>query len=119
MVAARTQGFGLVELLVALTILGAGILAVAGTALVAARRLRASELQQEAVLAAAGVLDSVAFAGPPVVAGTRRAGALEIDWVSRPAGAGADQLFVRVSIGSNEVLRFATVVAANPIETDP
>ena len=112
-------GVGLVELLVALTILGVGILAVAGTALVAARRLRAAELQQEAVLTAAGIMDSIAFAGPPVTAGASSYGPLDFSWAGVPAGSGTEYVTIHVGTRAGELLRFSTAIAGAPPAAEP
>jgi prepilin-type N-terminal cleavage/methylation domain-containing protein len=54
-----TRGFTLVEVLVALLVLEVGILAAAGTLLVAARTLRRSEAEARAVNVVESVLDSL------------------------------------------------------------
>ena len=113
------RGVGLVELLVALTILAVGILGVASTALVAARRLRAAELRQEAVLTAAGIVDSITFAGTPVTAGTVRIGPLDFSWAGEAAGAGAEHVTIHVGNGAGELLRFSTIVTAGPPAAEP
>ena len=115
----HARGVGLVELLVALTILAVGVLGVASTALVAARRLRAAELRQEAVLTAAGIADSITFAGTPVAAGAVRIGPLDFSWAGQAAGAGAEHVTIRVASGAAELLRFNTVVTAAPPAAQP
>ena len=116
--APQRSGFGLVELLVALTILGAGILAVAGTALVAAHRLRSAELQQEAVLVAAGILDSLVFAGPPVTPAARQVGRLGVSWDAAGAGIGVERVTVYVRDGTTLLLHLAAIVAAPPVDPE-
>ena len=75
----RRGAFSLVEVIVALTLLSVGLLAVAASAAMAATVLRQSELAEEAAFAASQVLDSLAVAAAPVSARQSR-GPLELEW---------------------------------------
>jgi len=79
MVAARRAGFSLVEVIVALTLLGIGVLSVAGTALLATRFVRDSELHEEIVGAASSLLDSLS-AAPDTGRGLVTAGRYDLAW---------------------------------------
>lgn len=68
---ARSTGFGLVELIVALTILSVALLGLAGAAAVAQRSFMSTEALEQATDAAAMVLDSLIREEAPVT-GERR-----------------------------------------------
>lgn len=59
----RRSGFGLVEVIVAMTLLGIGVLSVAGSAAYATRMLRIAEAREQATRIAEILLDSLAFSG--------------------------------------------------------
>ncbi|MEX2610850.1 MAG: hypothetical protein WEA24_12955 [Gemmatimonadota bacterium] len=77
-------GFGVVEALVALTVLSAGILAVTGVAAVAARHLGEAEDERRAARLAVRVADSLVLVPEPAP-GIRAAGALVARWTLQPA----------------------------------
>jgi prepilin-type N-terminal cleavage/methylation domain-containing protein len=85
------SGFGLVEVIVAITLIGIGVMSVAGSAAFANRTLQNAEDQEAAAQLAANVLDSLSYA-VPVIAGTRADGRLTARWT--PTGADS----VRVDI---------------------
>lgn len=84
---ARHSGFGLVELVVALTILSVALLGLAGAAAVAHRSFMGAEALDQATDAAAMVLDSLMREDAPV-AGERRTGRALLRWSVRVDSAG-------------------------------
>ncbi|MGD8287098.1 MAG: prepilin-type N-terminal cleavage/methylation domain-containing protein [Gemmatimonadota bacterium] len=60
-----SRGFTLIEVVVALLLLEVGVLAAAGTLQVASRTLAEAERVQRAVVAAGGILDSLARVAAP------------------------------------------------------
>jgi prepilin-type N-terminal cleavage/methylation domain-containing protein len=72
-------GFGLIEVLVALTLLGIVMLGVAGSTLLAARLLGEAEATEQSALAALHVMDSLVQEASPAN-GERVAGRLAIRW---------------------------------------
>ena len=77
--AARSPGFGLIELIVALTILSIGLLGLTGVAAVAHRSLISAGALEEAAAAASTVIDSLMAVADPV-AGERRMGRAVARW---------------------------------------
>ena len=75
----KRAGFTIVEVIVALTLLSIGLLAVASSAGSAALLLRRSELQEEAAFVAAQVLDSLAVTADPA-SGVQTRGAFQLEW---------------------------------------
>lgn len=82
------RGFTLVEVVVALVVLGAGVLGVVGGALLAARALREAEAVEGAVELAGSVLDSLVQL-PAVGAGERDVGRYRASWAPREGRGGA------------------------------
>lgn len=78
----RSEGFGLVELVVGLTILSVALLGLAGAAAVAHRSFIGAEALEQATDAAAMVLDSLMREETPVD-GERRHGSAVVRWVVR------------------------------------
>ncbi|HSJ30455.1 MAG TPA: prepilin-type N-terminal cleavage/methylation domain-containing protein [Longimicrobiales bacterium] len=78
----RPAGFGLVEVIVALTILSIGLLALTGAAAVAQRSFIGARALQEGTDAAAAVLDSL-MREPAPVDGARRVGRVDAQWAIR------------------------------------
>jgi prepilin-type N-terminal cleavage/methylation domain-containing protein len=76
---AAAQGFGLVELIVALTLLSVGLLALTGAVAVAQRSFAAAEAVEEGTSVAALVLDSLMSETMPVP-GERRRGRMMARW---------------------------------------
>ena len=106
-------GFTLVEVIVALTLLSIGLLAVAGSAGMAALLMRESELQEGAAFAASQVLDSLMVADHPVSARQQR-GPFELEWtVTRLDRAVSVVLLVSVT-GSTKPAQQFTVTALRP-----
>lgn len=78
----RPAGFGLVEVIVALTILSIGLLALTGAAAVAQRSFIGARALQEGTDAAAAVLDSL-MREPSPANGARRVGRADTQWAIR------------------------------------
>ena len=76
-------GFGLVEVIVALTILSIGILALTGAASVAQRSFSDARALQEGTDAAAAVIDSL-MREPSPIDGARRIGRAAAQWTIQP-----------------------------------
>ncbi len=74
-------GHSLAELIVAITLLAAGLVGVGATSTLATRRGSFALRQQEAVFAAAAVLDSLVLA-PDATAGLREHGGWRIRWTA-------------------------------------
>jgi Tfp pilus assembly protein PilV len=72
-------GFGIVEVIVALTLLSVGMLGVAASAIMASRLLRAGEASERDALAALEVIDSLVLAENPT-GGARQAGQRYLAW---------------------------------------
>jgi prepilin-type N-terminal cleavage/methylation domain-containing protein len=98
--AALPGGFGLVELIVALTVLSIGLLALAGTAVVAQRAFTSAAATERAVMAAAAVIDSLLYEAEPA-AGTRVLDGTRVRWaVSRTGDLVRVETRVDVTAGS-------------------
>jgi prepilin-type N-terminal cleavage/methylation domain-containing protein len=96
----HAAGFGLVELIVALTILSIGMLALTGAASVAQRSFIGARALQEGTDAAAAVLDSL-MREPSPVAGTRRVGRADAQWsIGQDSVATSIFLTIRVNDGA-------------------
>lgn len=78
----RNGGFGLVELIVALTILSFGLLALTGAAAVAQRSFLGAQAMEDGTNTAALVIDSL-MREPAPVAGERQEGRTRTQWVVR------------------------------------
>ena len=92
-------GFALAEVVVALVILTMGLLALAGSAVVAARTLAAAAELEDAVAVAEGVADSLlsmGYAGPD-------SARLDVGWVRWSAGPTGD-VTVEVANGGRRVV---------------
>lgn len=98
----RGTGFGLVELVVALTILSIGLLALTGTAAVTQRSLMGARAMQEGTDAAALVLDSLMRVAAPTD-GSRIFGRTNAEWsVQDDSVATRIHLTVSVADGARE-----------------
>ena len=75
----HVAGFGLVEVIVALTILSIGMLALTGAAAVAQRSFIGARALQEGTDAAAAVIDSL-MREPAPANGTRQIGRVDAQW---------------------------------------
>ena len=96
----RPAGFGLVEVIVALTILSIGMLALTGAASVAQRSFIGARALQEGTDAAAVVLDSL-MREPSPLPGTRRVGRADAQWsIGQDSVAMTIRLTIRVSDGA-------------------
>jgi len=105
-------GFGVVEALVALTVLSAGILAVTGVAAVAARHLGEAEDERRAARLAVRVADSLALVPEPAP-GIRAVDALVARWTLSPAGRGT-RLRLEVGRPGASLHVFETLLAPPP-----
>jgi hypothetical protein len=78
----RQAGFGMVELVVAMTLLAVGVLGLAAAAALASRSLNSSAASDRATRAVAAVLDSLVHVGVPS-AGERTADGVTVRWVTQ------------------------------------
>ena len=79
------RGFGLIELVVALTILAIGVLGLAAAALMAQRAFMTADALQRAAVAATVVLDSLMQQTDPV-SGERTIDNVTVRWTARATG---------------------------------
>jgi prepilin-type N-terminal cleavage/methylation domain-containing protein len=94
------HGFGLVELLVALTVLAVALVGLAGTAVYAHRSFVTAEAIEDGAAAAAAVLDSLVRVPAPVDS-ARRDGRVTLRWTITPDSSGADiRLAVDIADGA-------------------
>ena len=97
-----SSGFGLVELIVALTILSVGLLALTGAAAVAQRSFNSAQALEEGADVAAIVLDSL-MREPIPAAGERTVGRTKAQWsVRTDSMAVSIHLSATVTIGARE-----------------
>jgi prepilin-type N-terminal cleavage/methylation domain-containing protein len=87
-------GFSLVELVVALTLLSVGLIALAGSAAVAQRAFAGAAAMELSLRAAAEVVDSL-FHVPAPSAGSRTIGHVDVTWIVT-SGGGVHRVFVRI-----------------------
>ena len=85
------EGFSLVEIIVALTLLSVAMLGIAGSGLLATRLLAQAELHRTATTRAVSILDSLVM-NDIVGSGRVRVAAYDIEW-----SAATDNAVVRVS----------------------
>lgn len=98
----HSSGFGLVELLVALTILSFGLLALTGAAAVAQRSFIGAQAMEDGTSAAALVLDSL-MREPAPVAGERQDGRTIARWlVQQDSVATVINVTITVSDGARQ-----------------
>ncbi|MGH7468701.1 MAG: type IV pilus modification PilV family protein [Longimicrobiales bacterium] len=90
------RGFGLVEVVVALTLVGVALLGVAGSALLAGTLLRQAEASERGAMEALQVIDSLAQTSTPS-SGERSTDRFHISWRVSPDSSGLQQLDVAVS----------------------
>lgn len=104
------RGFSLVEVIVALTLLSVGLLAVAGTAGLAATLARDAEMQEEGAFIASQIIDSLAVASAPA-SGRQQRGPFQLEWTVTPTER-ALTIGVRVAVvgGANAPQRFSAAV---------
>lgn len=93
--AAGRSGFTLVEVIVAIVVLGVGVLGVAATASLAARVLRQAEADEGAATAAAALLDSLLSRGVPA-AGERVDGPYRLRWTTTASDTAAAEVRLTV-----------------------
>lgn len=107
MVSGARRGFSLVELLVALTVFGAGVLGIAAAAMLASGVLRRAAAEQDATRYAALLLDSIATAST-IASGMTEAAGLRAVWTADADDTGLLLVEVRVSAPHlGEPVRFA------------
>jgi prepilin-type N-terminal cleavage/methylation domain-containing protein len=106
--AGARRGFALVELLVALAILGVGLLGVVGTLLAARRALTSSEHLHVATQTAAGIADSLLAVRAP------GAGMLATEWGRIRWSAEPDGIGVRAEDGDGAPLLEWWIPAESP-----
>lgn len=98
----RRSGFGLVELIVALTILSFGLLALTGAAAVAQRSFISAQAMEDGTSMAALVIDSL-MRVPAPVAGERQEGRTRARWlVQEDSAASVIDVTVTVSDGARQ-----------------
>ena len=76
----RRSGFGLIELIVSLTILAVGVLGLAAAAVLAQRSFTAAETTERAARVAGALLDSLAAEASPT-SGMRAARGMTVRWL--------------------------------------
>jgi prepilin-type N-terminal cleavage/methylation domain-containing protein len=103
----KRHGFGLVEVIVALTLVGVALLGVAGSALTAAALLRQAEASEQGALQALQLIDSLALIQLPT-SGAQQFDRFDISWLVRPDSTGLQHIDVEVAYGDGRALRHAS-----------
>ena len=100
----KQPAFALIEVIVALTLLGLALLGVTGSALLAARVLREAEATERGALQALQIIDSLSQL-PNAQNGARQAGRLQLVWQISQDTSGVTLLDVTVSQRDGRDLR--------------
>ena len=103
----RQRGFGLVEVVVALTLLGIALLGMAGTAALAGRMMREAQADELASLEAMQVLDSLVQERPPV-SGRRQVGPVLLVWTVSTDSAGLSTIDLALRYPNGSAIRAAS-----------
>ena len=103
----RRYGFGLIEVVVALTLLSVALLGIAGTAVLAARMMGAAQADENASLEAMQVLDSLAQLRPPGP-GRRQVGSVLLVWTVSTNSAGLSTIDLALRYPNGSALRSAS-----------
>ena len=109
-------GFGLIEVLVALTLLGVALLGVAASSLFAARLLRRADDSERGALEALQILDSLAQETAPA-AGARSTGRVRLAWQLRPDSHALRVLEVSVTYVDGAAHNTSTYRLLQPVES--
>ncbi|HEX6693564.1 MAG TPA: type II secretion system protein [Longimicrobiales bacterium] len=104
------RGFGLVEVVVAMTLLGIGVLSIAAGAAFASRIVSIAETEESAARLAAAVLDSLAVL-PSWTDGAVDAGRLHARWEGGSAGRDAR---IAISVGADSSMVFTYFTTTPP-----
>ncbi len=107
------RGFALIEVVVALTLLGVALLGVTGSTVLAARVLRQAEATERSALEALQIIDSLSQVRT-ASAGERRIGRLHVTWQVDRDTAGLVLLEVAVAYPDGSALRTANYRLAHP-----
>ena len=100
------RGFGLIEVVVALTLLSVALLGIAGTATLAARMIREAQGDEQATLEAMQVLDSLMQLDTPRT-GQRQAGRVALAWTVSTDSAGLSTIDLALRYPNGSALRAA------------
>ena len=100
-------GFGLIEVVVALTLLSVGLLGIAATATLGARMMREGQADEAAAVEALQVLDSLTQLRQPA-AGQRQAGRISLTWTVTTDSAGLSTIDLTVRYPNGSGLRSST-----------
>ena len=106
------SGFGLVELVVALTIVAVGVLGLAATALTAQRAFMTADALQRATAAATMTLDSL-LRHPEPAPGQRVLNNVTLRWTVSGAGRELSVIDMSVELFDGNVLRTITLQATH------
>lgn len=98
------HGFGLIELIIALTILAVGVLGLAAAAVTAHRAFLTADALQRAGTAAAIVIDSL-MREPAPAAGERSIDGVRVQWRAASAAAGVTDIYVTVEVAAAGTVR--------------
>ena len=98
------RGFGLIEVIVALTLLGVALLGVAGTTTLAARMMREAQADEHATLEAMQVLDSLMQVDTPRT-GQRQSGRIALTWTVSTDSTGLNTIDLSLRYSNGGVLR--------------
>jgi prepilin-type N-terminal cleavage/methylation domain-containing protein len=100
------RGFGLIEVVVALTLLSVALLGIAATATLSGRMVREGQADEKAALEAVQVLDSLMQVHYPT-AGGRQAGRFSLAWTVTTDSAGLSTIDIAVQYPNGSQLRTA------------
>jgi prepilin-type N-terminal cleavage/methylation domain-containing protein len=104
------RGFGLVEVIVAMTLLGVGVLSIAAGAAFASRIVSIAETEENAARLAATILDSLAVL-PSWTDGVTDTDRLHARW---SAGAAGDEATVVISVRTDSTTVFTYMTTTPP-----
>ena len=109
------RGFGLIEVVVALTLLSVALLGMAATVTLAGRMVHAGQADEEAAVEAMQVLDSIMQVRQPT-AGQRRAGRISLAWTVTTDSAGLSTIDIAVRYPNGSQLRTTTFRALSAVQ---
>src|SRR5262245_56332935 len=99
----KRSGFGLIEVIVALTLLSVGLLGVAGSAVLAGRLIREADADEQAMSEAMPVLDSLTLQRTPS-SGSRQAGRARLVWTVSTDSAGISTINLTMTYANGSAL---------------
>ena len=109
------RGFGLIEVVVALTLLSVALLGIAATATLAGRMVREGQADEEAAVEAMQVLDSLMQERQPT-AGQRHAGRVSLAWTVTTDSAGLSTIDIAARYPNGSQLRTASLRALSAVQ---